>query len=345
MESPASWNLLTATLALCDLRAPDRVWTYLVCQGLVQDSPGAGELFLGIADSLDKHVDSPGPSAVRSMTWLMDRAGLVVLPAALAPDPWGAEALERLEAMPSQVRDGLTGDGFGLRNVRFFQKEARRRHEMAPDQMPPAHEERLDETRLIPASAAENRAVEEIQVPGYRILRRVAADSHVLQYEAVALAAEDRHVLVQVQRNPNDEEATIWFQRISELAGRLDHPSIPRSIAADRAGERPYLILPALPEENLVSVVGRRGPLPAGEVVRIVHGVALALDYAHGMGVVHGDLHPSRMLLAADGCVQVTGFGAFPPPHGLFGNLHHLAPEQFASPEQTGVTDRPRSRN
>jgi uncharacterized protein (TIGR02996 family) len=101
------------------------------------------------------------------------------------------------------------------------------------------------------------------------------------------------------------------FRRFAEAVGRLNHPVIPRRRDAGEVDGRPYLVLPLPAGEDLVSVVGRRGPLPADEVARILDAVALALDHAHSYDVFHGELQPRHVLLAPAGRVWVTGLGAW----------------------------------
>jgi hypothetical protein len=68
MESPDSWNLLTASLAVCDLGAPFSVWAFLVIQGLVWDMPGDGEAFATSLPSPSDMSESMVPP--REPLWL-----------------------------------------------------------------------------------------------------------------------------------------------------------------------------------------------------------------------------------------------------------------------------------
>jgi serine/threonine protein kinase len=170
----------------------------------------------------------------------------------------------------------------------------------------------------------------------YRIVRTLAADCRTRRYEAVWREAECQLLTVTVVLSRTDEPAyRAWFRRITEVLAGLDHPGIPPCRETGVLDGFPFLIFPAEEGEDLASQIRQRGPVSAAEVVRIICASAAALDHAHERGIVHGDLHPKRVRLGPGGEVWVTGFGEYPPPEGLVGDVHHLAPEQLVYPENT----------
>lgn len=102
-------------------------------------------------------------------------------------------------------------------------------------------------------------------------------------------------------------------------------------------GARPWLAAAYVPGLSLRAAVFTAGPLPVPSVLRLVAGIAEALRTVHHAGLVHGDLSPSHVLLAADG-PRVKDFGLTgitgPAPAALDGNDGDPAPPVFASPEQ-----------
>jgi serine/threonine protein kinase len=61
----------------------------------------------------------------------------------------------------------------------------------------------------------------------------------------------------------------------------------------------PYIVMEFLEGESLSDAIIHRGPLSAPEVARIIAQAALALSRAHAAGVVHRDLKPDNIFLAA----------------------------------------------
>jgi tetratricopeptide (TPR) repeat protein/tRNA A-37 threonylcarbamoyl transferase component Bud32 len=97
------------------------------------------------------------------------------------------------------------------------------------------------------------------------------------------------------------------FNREVLLAARLQHPHIVPVLGAGDAEGLPWFSMPFVEGES-VRVRLAHGPLAIGEVISILRDVARALAFAHANGVVHRDIKPDNVLLAA-GSATVTDFG------------------------------------
>ena len=71
----------------------------------------------------------------------------------------------------------------------------------------------------------------------------------------------------------------------------------------DPAG--PFIVMDYVDGEDLPTLLRRNGPLPPSQAARIAAEVARALAAAHARGIVHRDIKPGNILLAADGRVKV----------------------------------------
>ena len=98
------------------------------------------------------------------------------------------------------------------------------------------------------------------------------------------------------------------FEAEARAAATLSHPHV---VAVHDTGEDagvPWIVMEQLPGPSLAELL-RAGPLPQPQVRTVLEGVLGALTLAHDRGILHRDVKPGNVLLAADGAVKVTDFG------------------------------------
>jgi serine/threonine protein kinase len=126
------------------------------------------------------------------------------------------------------------------------------------------------------------------------------------------------------------------LQRGAEVRAGLAHPQYVNVRAAGWWDDRPFIVTDYLPQGPLA--VRPDGKLmPIAQALYLVEQVSEVIVYLHRQGVIHGNLKPSNVLLAADGIPRIVD------PHvtgGLFLNsscndpaLAYLAPELLADPD------------
>lgn len=140
-----------------------------------------------------------------------------------------------------------------------------------------------------------------------------------------------------------DPEFRGRFRQEVAAARRVSGAFTAPVVDADPEAERPWMATLFIPGPTLSEHVKRNGPMGAGELRRLMAGLAEALRDIHRVGVVHRDLKPSNVLLAEDG-PKVIDFGISRPKDSelrtetgkLIGTPPFMAPEQFRRPREVG---------
>ncbi|KZM70144.1 serine/threonine-protein kinase [Nocardia terpenica] len=109
-----------------------------------------------------------------------------------------------------------------------------------------------------------------------------------------------------------DAEIRARFEREADLAAQLDHPNI--VAVYDRGTEDDQLWISMQYVDGVDAASVNPHSLPPERAVQVIEGVAEALDYAHGCGVLHRDVKPANIMLARSGGgkgerVFLTDFG------------------------------------
>jgi serine/threonine protein kinase len=133
------------------------------------------------------------------------------------------------------------------------------------------------------------------------------------------------------------EEFRERFVREARAAGRLNHPGI---VTVHDVGEDPetglmYIAMEHVEGRDLKQILSTGHVFRPSEAARIAADVAIALDYAHSLGVVHRDVKPANIILTADGTPKITDFGiARLETSNLTVDGQFIGTPNFMSPEQ-----------
>ena len=146
------------------------------------------------------------------------------------------------------------------------------------------------------------------------------------------------------RRLAHDPSYATRFKREAQYAEALDHPHI---LDVYDAGEAPdgtlYLAMQYVRGADLAVLLARDGPLGLAQALSILGQVGDALDCAHPQGLVHRDVKPGNIIVAADGgaapYAYLTDFGLSKNPdadsialtkQGQFvGTTAYTAPEEI----------------
>ncbi len=164
-----------------------------------------------------------------------------------------------------------------------------------------------------------------------------ALDRSVGQKVAIKVLHPDLH-----------DERTRERLRREVRASRNGHPNLVAVYDLHEADGRVFLSMELVEGRSLKELFGERKTIETSEVVVIGRQVAAALAHLHGLGIIHRDVKPGNILLAADGVVKLCDMGlARPIEEGMtvtetemvVGTPAYMAPEQGLGADLTGASD------
>jgi serine/threonine-protein kinase len=175
----------------------------------------------------------------------------------------------------------------------------------------------------------------------YQVVRELGRGSMGVVFLARDIALH-RLVAIKVLREEfaASDDARERFRREARMTARLSHPSIVPVHTFGEVGSLAYIVMKYVHGESLAERMRRDERLAPYEAQRILRDLALALDAAHGDGVVHRDLKAENILLersAGHARAMLTDFGVAllrsldPVPSDasrVFGTPHYMSPEQ-----------------
>ncbi|WP_243723281.1 serine/threonine-protein kinase [Actinomadura sp. 7K507] len=133
-----------------------------------------------------------------------------------------------------------------------------------------------------------------------------------------------------------DANARERFVRELALLQRVAGFCTAQMLAADMAGDRPYIVSEYIPGRSLRTLVQEEGPRGGADLDRLAISSVTALSAIHRANVVHRDFKPQNVLMGPDG-PRVIDFGvarAFDAGSTLtsqvVGTPAYMAPEQFS---------------
>jgi hypothetical protein len=197
----------------------------------------------------------------------------------------------------------------------------------------------------------------DIQVAGYRIEARLGRGGMGEVYRAVQLDLGRRVALkVLSPELAADDGFRRRFLRESRIAASIDHPNVIPIYQAGEDNGLLYIAMRYVEGSDLATLLEREGRLAPARTLAILAQVAGALDAAHARGLVHRDVKPANILLAASaagaiphsylcdfGLIKQTdaakAFSALTAVDQFVGTVPYVAPEQIEGRQIDGRTD------
>lgn len=119
----------------------------------------------------------------------------------------------------------------------------------------------------------------------------------------------------------------------------LNHPAIPKVLGVWQQPQNSFLVREYFEGRPLSTVVQEDGPLAPEDIIGIARSIAEILRYLHAQTppVIHRDLKPQNLILAADGSIKLIDFGiARSVRPGSDTDTVYLGTRPYAPPEQYG---------
>src|SRR5258706_9525862 len=124
--------------------------------------------------------------------------------------------------------------------------------------------------------------------------------------------------------------------REARAIARVNQANVVRILDALTANGTPLIVMEFVAGSSLLDVIEADGPLEPARVASIGLGIVAGLRAVHRAGLLHRDVKPANVLLAADGRVVLTDFGLAiadddpPITHAaiVFHSPAYLAPER-----------------
>jgi non-specific serine/threonine protein kinase len=189
------------------------------------------------------------------------------------------------------------------------------------------------------------------EVAGYRIDALLGRGGMGEVYRA-SHARLDRPVALKLLPAAMAEDAGSRerFLAESRFAASLDHPHIVPIYEIGEHDGRPFIAMRFVDGSDLAALLARDGPLEPERAIRLLAGIADALDTAHERGLVHRDVKPENILVAASprgehayladfGLGKRLGSGGQTMAGQLLGSVDYAAPEQIEGGPSDGSVD------
>ncbi len=178
-------------------------------------------------------------------------------------------------------------------------------------------------------------------VDRYRILEHIGSGGMGSVYRAQrADEAFEKEVAVKVVRRGLDLDYMVrQFRQERQIMASLEHPNIARLLDGGATPDGlPYFVMEFIRGRTVDRYCDERGLDVRGRL-ELFRTICAAVEFAHGLGVVHRDIKPGNILVTGDGAPKLLDFGIAKmvgPERGRESAITApgaMTPE-YASPEQ-----------
>jgi serine/threonine protein kinase len=186
----------------------------------------------------------------------------------------------------------------------------------------------------------------------YKIVRELGRGAMGVVYHAIdpnigrPVAIKTINLAAVLQPDEQERMRERLF-REARSAGILSHPGIVTIYDVEQQGDLAYIAMEYVDGPTLDQLLSQPQVMPPERMFSILAQTAVALDYAHGKGIVHRDVKPANIMIAANGTAKITDFGIakitaseqFTMTGSIVGTPHYMSPEQVQGQAVDGRSD------
>jgi serine/threonine protein kinase len=198
----------------------------------------------------------------------------------------------------------------------------------------------------------------------YEILRELGKGGFAWVYLVRNLDLDRMEAIKVLSSKLDESEMVERFVKEARIAANFNHQNIVTIYEVQKAGKWAHFKVPAKISERhpepftyftmsfvegntATNIIKSMGKIPERKAIRIAIDTLMALDYAHGKGVIHRDIKPDNILVDRKGTAIVTDFGIAKAANqtrltaaGTFmGTARYVSPEQALGQEIDGRSD------
>ncbi|HYI35897.1 MAG TPA: protein kinase [Thermoleophilaceae bacterium] len=185
----------------------------------------------------------------------------------------------------------------------------------------------------------------------YSLDRRLGAGGMSTVFLATDTVLE-RSVAVKLlaEHLADDEDFVARFRREALAAARLQHPNVVQVFDSglDAESHRHYIVMEFVDGPSAADMLRDHKRLELDEAINVIRDACHGLDYAHRAGVVHRDVKPGNLLVAAEShTTKLADFGIAKASQqtritqvgSVLGTAAYLSPEQARGEEAGPPSD------
>ena len=181
----------------------------------------------------------------------------------------------------------------------------------------------------------------------YRILEKLGEGGMGVVYKAEDTTLKRTVALKflpsELTRDANAKER---FIREAQAAAALNHPNICTIYEVGEHDGQSFIAMELVEGQSLKERI-ERGPLPIDEAISLAIQAGEGLGEAHEKGIVHRDIKPGNIMLAARGQVKILDFGLarlgthtkLTKADTTLGTVAYMSPEQSSGKDVDRRTD------